>query len=203
MVSRFQEVSNILYTQNTFEFDHPLSLAIFKKTVHPSSLNSIRSISVNLQRDLYQPVSPSQAFQSLRLDVWPDMWVIIAGMEGLEEIRVRFRFLLEGWLGWSEEEVLEPLWNVTRPMRVFEVDTLTTTSFRGEETPFGAPFKLLRTGPERKVRRSIFGTLRSRFPSNGGGSHPWLSFSEEEAGSPLVVRSTPYRPSGSLAALGT
>jgi hypothetical protein len=115
---------------------------IFKKTVNPASLNSIKSISINLQRDLYNPGRPSQAFLSLRLDVWPDMWDIIAEMEGLEEIRVRFQFPLKGWLGWSEKKVLEPLWNVTRPMRVFEVDPRTAIGFRYEET-VAAPFKLL------------------------------------------------------------
>jgi hypothetical protein len=142
IVCRFQEVSNFLYTQNTFEFDRPMSLMIFKKTVHPSLLNCIKSISINLQRDLYNPGRPTQAFKFLRLDVWPDMWDIIAGMEGLEVIRVRFQFPLKVWFGWSEKKVLEPLWNVTRPMRVFEVDPRTAIGFRHEETA-AAPFKLL------------------------------------------------------------
>jgi hypothetical protein len=118
IVCRFQEVSNFLYTQNTFEFNHLMSLMIFKKTVHPPLLNCIKYISINLQRDPYNPGRPTQAFKFLRLDVWPEMWDIIAGMEGLEVIRVRFQFPLKGWLGWGEKKVLEPLWNVTRPMRV-------------------------------------------------------------------------------------
>jgi hypothetical protein len=72
IVCRFQEVSNFLNTQNTFEFDHPMSLMIFKKTVHPSLMNCIKSIWLNLQRDLYNPGRPTQAFKFLRLDVWPE-----------------------------------------------------------------------------------------------------------------------------------
>jgi hypothetical protein len=143
ILPRFQEVASFLYGQNTFDFDHPMSLIMFKKTVHASSLNSIKSISINLQRELYNPDRPTQAFKSLRLDLWPDMWEIIAGMEGLEEIRVKFEFPLKAWLGWSEEKVLEPLWNVTRPMRVFQIDLRRAPGFRYEETA-AAPFRLLR-----------------------------------------------------------
>jgi hypothetical protein len=72
IVCRFQEVSNFLNTQNTFEFDHPMSLMIFKKAVHPSLMKCIKSIWINLQRDLYNPGRPTQAFKFLRLDVWPE-----------------------------------------------------------------------------------------------------------------------------------
>lgn len=132
----------MIYTQNTFEFDHPLSLMIFQKTIHPSSLNCIRSISINLQRDLYNPARPEQAVKSMRLDVWPDMWDIITGMESLEEIRVKFRFPLNGWLGWSEKKVLDPLWMVTRPIRVFEVESRTAIGYKDEEAA-RAPFKFV------------------------------------------------------------
>jgi hypothetical protein len=132
----------VIYTRNTFEFDHPLSLIIFQKTICPSSLNSIKYISISLQRDLYDPATPEQVVKSMSLDVWPDMWDIITGMESLEEIRVKFRFPLNGWLGWSEKKVLDPLWMVTRPMRVFEVESREAISYKYEEE-VRAPFKFV------------------------------------------------------------
>jgi hypothetical protein len=66
-------------------------------------------------------------------------------MEGLQGIRVRFRNPVEGWLGWSEDEVLRPLWNVRREMRVFEVEASTDVkiAFDDEEENL-APFTLVR-----------------------------------------------------------
>jgi hypothetical protein len=145
---RFNEASNVLYTQNTFDFDHPRCFMIFEMTVAPTTLNSIKSLSINLQRELYDPGRPDQTAKSLRHDERPHMWDIIAGMEGLEQIRVRFRFPVKGGLGWSEEEVLEPLWKVTRPMKVFEVDSRRAVGFKDEETAKRAPFKLLGTAPK-------------------------------------------------------
>jgi hypothetical protein len=142
-VCRFQEVSNVLYTQNTFEFDHPLSLIIFQKTIHPSSFNSIKSISINTQRDLYVRYMSLQAVTSLHHDVWPDMWNIIARMESLEQVRVIFQFPLDGWLGWSVKKVLDPLWEVTRPMRVFEVECQLGFAYRDGEYA-AAPFKFVK-----------------------------------------------------------
>jgi hypothetical protein len=141
-VCRFQEVSNVLYTQNTFEFDHPLSLIIFQKSIHPSSFNSIKSISINMQRDLYSRAISVRAVTSLQHDVWPNMWNIIARMESLEQVRVTFRFPLDGWLGWSEKKVLDPLWEVTRPMRVFEVECQVGIAYRDVEYA-AAPFKFV------------------------------------------------------------
>lgn len=43
-------------------------------------------------------------------------------MRGLEEIRVSFRLLIDGWMGWTEKEVLEPLYEVQQPLKVFKVE---------------------------------------------------------------------------------
>ena len=66
-------------------------------------------------------------------------------MEGLEEIRVRFRSPVEGWMGWSENEVLEPLFMVIGPLRAFEVEAPSNaeTAF-GDEAENEAPFTLVR-----------------------------------------------------------
>jgi len=141
-VCRFQEVSNVLYTQNTFEFGHPVSLIILQMTVHPSSFNSIKSISINVQRDLYRRVMTGRVVTPMHHHPWHDMWNIIARMESLEQVRVTFRFPLDGWLGWSEKTVLDPLWEVTRPMRVFEVKCLVGIAYRNGEYA-AAPFKFV------------------------------------------------------------
>jgi hypothetical protein len=67
-------------------------------------------------------------------------------MEGLEEIRVRFRNPVEGWMGWSEEEVFRPLWKIRRPLKVFEVEARTDvkTAFGDDERENMAPFTLIR-----------------------------------------------------------
>lgn len=67
-------------------------------------------------------------------------------MEGSEEIRVRFRSLIKGWIEWSEKEVLEPVFTVTGPLKVFEVEALSTTeaAFDDDKTENEAPFTLVR-----------------------------------------------------------
>lgn len=50
------------------------------------------------------------------------MWDSISAMRGLEEIRVRFQLLIDGWMGWTEKEVLEPLYKVRQPLKAFEVE---------------------------------------------------------------------------------
>lgn len=67
-------------------------------------------------------------------------------MEGLKEIRVRFRSPAEGWMGWSEKEVLEPLFLVSGPLKVFEVEALSTAeaAFDDNENENRVPFTLVR-----------------------------------------------------------
>lgn len=75
------------------------------------------------------------------------MWNIISGMRGLEEIKVSFRLLIDGWMGWTEKQVLEPLYKVAQPLKIFEVE-MPLSSGRIESNSFDAersiPFKLIR-----------------------------------------------------------
>lgn len=82
--SRYEEASHVLYSQNTLEFDHPLSFVTFSDQVSVSSLQSIRSISIDLQRQIY--VFGANNFShctSLHPDQWLQMWTIISEMRGL------------------------------------------------------------------------------------------------------------------------
>ena len=58
----------------------------------------------------------------LHREHWLQTWNIISKMEGLEEIKVRFQLLIDGWMGWSEKEILEPLFSVRQALKVFEVE---------------------------------------------------------------------------------
>jgi hypothetical protein len=89
-----------------------------------SSLQGIGSISLDLGKYLYDPKSGIQC-KSFQLAQWTECWEAVAKMEGLEEVRVRFRTLVEGWMGSSEREVLQQLWKVRREMKVFEVEAST------------------------------------------------------------------------------
>lgn len=148
VASRYKEASQVLYNQNTLEFDHPLSLVTFSGQVSPSSLQSIRSISIDLQRHIY--VYGTNNFShctSLHPDQWLQMWDVISAMQGLEEIRVRFQLLIDGWMGWTEKEILEPLCKVRRPLKVFEVEMPsssreTSSNCDGQERD--VPFKMVK-----------------------------------------------------------
>ena len=79
-------------------------------------------------------------------------------MQGLENINVRFRGRIEGWCGWNEKEVLAPLWMVTRPVNVFDVEA-TWSPFTDVEKDLSvdedgreAPFRFLAPG-ERTIGR--------------------------------------------------
>ena len=144
-VSRSNEASQVLYGKNTFDFDNPFSFLLFSAQIPPSSLRSITSISLDLGKYLYDSKSGISC-KSFSSSQWAECWDAVAKMAGLEEIRVRLRNPVEGWMGWSEEEVLRPLWNIRMPLKVFEVEVSTDakTAFDGGETENLAPFTLIR-----------------------------------------------------------
>jgi hypothetical protein len=69
-------------------------------------------------------------------------------MQGLEEIRVRFQLLVDGWMGWTENEVLEPLCKVKRLLKVFEVEMPLSSgnisSNYDDDKERDVPFKLVK-----------------------------------------------------------
>jgi hypothetical protein len=121
-LGRYEEAARVLYGENRLEFDHPLALVTLSRDVAPSMLQSVRSISIDLQRHFYVYGRDNWDYcKSLHPDQWPQMWNVISTIQGLEEIRVSFRLDFDGWMGWTEEEVLEPLYLVRWPLKVFEV----------------------------------------------------------------------------------
>jgi hypothetical protein len=71
------------------------------------------------------------------------MWDVIANMQGLEEVRVRFRSRFHGWMGWKEEDILDPLWKVTRPLKVEAPWTAADIGYKTDNLEREMPFKLL------------------------------------------------------------
>jgi hypothetical protein len=75
------------------------------------------------------------------------MWNIISTMHGLEEIKVRFQLLVNGWMGWTEKEVLEPLCKVRQPLRVFQVEMPSLPGqldSNGDDEELHIPFTLVK-----------------------------------------------------------
>jgi hypothetical protein len=145
---RYAESSKVLYSQNILEFDHPLSLITLSGEISSSSLHSIRSISIDLQRYFYVYGSDNfNVCKSLHPDQWLQMWKVISTMQGLEEIRVSFRLLVDGWMGWNENEVLGPLYIVKQALKVFEVKMSSSSgdmaSNDGDQEK-KSPFKLVK-----------------------------------------------------------
>jgi len=146
------EASAVLYSQNVLDFDLPLSLITFSRQISKSSLHSIRSISFEPQRRLYvlKPGGSGHCIavggKTFQMDQWAQMWDVIASMQGLREVRVKFR---APWMGWDEKDVLDPLWKVTRPMKLFDVDApWLAAEMCCEKDVIGRkmPFRLLGTG---------------------------------------------------------
>ena len=70
-------------------------------------------------------------------------------MQGLQEVKVRFQLLINGWMGWTEKEILEPLFNVRQALKVFEVELPLSsakikTIINCDEERRDVPFKLVR-----------------------------------------------------------
>lgn len=81
----------MLYTHNVFEIVDPDNIFRLSRTILPHRLNSIRSLSFNMQftNDYRaQPMSFSSASFSEDLDTWVRTWAVIAGMKGLRNLRV-------------------------------------------------------------------------------------------------------------------
>jgi hypothetical protein len=100
MLDRYKEASIILYEQNTFDFDDPLSLIMFARQISLASLNSI------------QRIVPVQ---------WETAWDMVSGKQGLQDVRVKF---LDPKTGEREVELSAPLEDVKRGLRLFDIRTV-------------------------------------------------------------------------------
>jgi hypothetical protein len=95
------------------------------------------------------------------------MWELVANLAGLKELRVKFKFPIRGWMGWSEREVLKPLRHVTIPLEEFTVEVPTLIGVSRDEIVDildGAPYILVEVMKNGEKRVCV--PLRS----------PWIFF---------------------------
>ena len=62
------------------------------------------------------------------------MWNVLAKMDVLEELRVRLRPPLVGWIGPKERHILDSIWKLPKPLKVFDVEVPWISPGRGQET---------------------------------------------------------------------
>ncbi|KAI9800270.1 MAG: hypothetical protein M1833_003384 [Piccolia ochrophora] len=122
--SSYSEAITILYAHTTFDLAGLDSLLFLSSTILPQRLNTIRSIDLFWDfRYLDSPYSDTARPFDFPHDVatWERAWRVLAGMEGLRELKV---MLVDN--DWTldrvtEEKIFQPLRAVTQPT-VFEVD---------------------------------------------------------------------------------
>lgn len=90
----------MLYEQNTFDFDDPLSLIMFARQISQQSLGRVERI---------VPVQ------------WETAWRIVSGKESVLDVRVKF---LEAKSGEKEAELSVSLDEVKRELRAFDIRTV-------------------------------------------------------------------------------
>lgn len=116
----YSESISLLYSRNTFDFDQRESLYSLSLTIVPSRFNVIRSVR------LHHLTNPADFDLPDVWALWNQIWGIIAGMQGLRELRIGFAARGFGRVAdmaevGVEERVLGPLRGV-RQTSVFEVE---------------------------------------------------------------------------------
>lgn len=144
--NRYEETTKVVYEQNTFDFDTPLSLLMFAHEMRPAHLNSIKSIIFDL-RHLW-------TYE----DMWKQCCELIAGMQGLLELRVRFHHPGGLILGGPkrQRDLLGPLCEIKTKLDVFEVEVPGEADgwIEREMGEMGEmPFVLLRTSSRVRTSR--------------------------------------------------
>ncbi|KAF4631572.1 hypothetical protein G7Y89_g6560 [Cudoniella acicularis] len=148
-----EEVTNVLYAQNTFDFELPSCFNAFASSVKRENLDRIESLTFTLQA----PEWVADASQSAHLEEeWGKMWETITEMKGVEEIRVRIRVRILGRgraIGRRARELLLPTYGpgIWRDLAVFVVEVpWEAMSDEDESDRQPRPFEL-------RVRRGLGG----------------------------------------------
>lgn len=126
--NRYKEASTILYEQNTFDFDDPLSLIMFARQISPESLDKVKRI------------VPAQ---------WEMAWGIVSGRQGLQDVRVKF---LDAKTGEKEVELTAPLEKVKRELRVFDIRTVPGFASAARSDAAEEPVVVHRVGTSRRSK---------------------------------------------------
>lgn len=104
---RYSETITLLYTTPHFHFPNPGNVRIFRDTILPQRLNSIRTLSLDWTEHF------PQATMTKYLTKLGVAWDIISQMEGLQELRVYAKTTrdraspsdgrMRGWSGWMRK----------------------------------------------------------------------------------------------------
>lgn len=134
----------MLYSQNVFFFNQLDAVLNFSSTILPQRLHTIRSLRLRWYFTFPFHSDFGSDVPSLRLHpphdeaTWAKVWGIIAGMQGLRDLRVHI------WSGFNittstiEARILEPL-RAVKGMETFEVKVPWEGNYEME-----APFKITR-----------------------------------------------------------
>ncbi len=134
----------MLYSQNIFFFDHLDTILNFSSTILPQRLNTIRSLRLRWCFKSSFGSELGSIIPSLRLypphdeATWEKVWQIIAGMQGLQKLKVHI------WGGPNivnptiEAKIFEPL-RAVQGTEIFEVRVFWEGKYETD-----APFKIIR-----------------------------------------------------------
>ena len=123
----YTEGVDLLYSQNTFDFNGPESLISLSTTVLPQRLDALGSLQMTWTFFRTEFFFQTQAFDTEKVllagddAIWKACWQVIAGMKGLKDIRIWLSMSPANELSRrSELELLMPLAQI-EPKRLFEV----------------------------------------------------------------------------------
>ncbi|KAF2811781.1 uncharacterized protein BDZ99DRAFT_497429 [Mytilinidion resinicola] len=141
----YSEAFPLLYSTNTFSFIDLDCLRYLSATILPSRFNAIKSLRIEwyLTWPLYDVFAQRMLFNTALYPphdeaTWEDIWRIIAGMTGLQRLRVDLKYFDGFRDNECEQKMLAPLRQV-KGLKEFDV----YLGWKGKDVT-GAPFKLTR-----------------------------------------------------------
>ncbi|KAF2491401.1 hypothetical protein BU16DRAFT_565103 [Lophium mytilinum] len=141
----YSEAIPLLYSTNTFSFIDLDCLRHLSATILPSRFNAIKSLTIEwyLTWPLYDDFAQRMLFSTSLYPphdeaTWEEIWRIIAGMKGLQRLRVDLNYFDGFRDNECEQKMLAPLRQI-KGVKNFTV----YLGWKGKEV-IGAPFKLTR-----------------------------------------------------------
>jgi hypothetical protein len=140
----YSETIDILYSKNVFNFDSLESFVSFSCDVLPRRLDRVRRIQLDFRFNLsvlYTEATPRTNW--LR---WERIWLIIASMLALEEVRMRFSWPEMSKSSGEDLRIMEPMQLVTG-LKLFEVTMPSLRNINIKDRD-GMPFRIVTKGTQ-------------------------------------------------------
>lgn len=116
----YTEAVSVLYEGNIFDIDHLDTLFYLRRSVLPRRMNQIRSLNFVW----YFRTRPDTAAPPFDLNTWNEACEVVAGLSGLQDLRVHLdgHGGIQAGANWKHEwgPVLDPLMRI-KPARKFDV----------------------------------------------------------------------------------